>query len=214
MRLLLRKIRYIFGICLLLSLSLPCHAKQTILVLGDSLSAGYGIDANKGWVSIIQKDFAAKNWHTLNASVSGETTTGGKKRLEKLLLEHNPSIVIIELGGNDGLRGQSLQIMRANLQTMIDLTKTKNITTILVGIQIPPNYGTRYAQDFYKTYHELAMENQLIEVPFLLEGVATQANLMQADAIHPNELAQPIIANLMKPYIEKAIKQATQKFKN
>lgn len=200
------KYQWLYLLTTLVFCSLNAQASdKTILVMGDSLSAGYGIDLNKGWVAQLQQHLAKRQWQVINASVSGETTTGGRKRLDKLLDEHKPAVVIVELGGNDGLRGQPLNIMRDNLQGMIDKIKTKGGRPVLVGMKIPPNYGTRYSQDFFDSYGKLAEKNNLILIPFLLEGVATQAELMQADRIHPNEAAQKKLLENALPWIEKAI---------
>lgn len=192
------------GLMLLYSLA---HANQTnILVMGDSLSAGYGINIEKGWVNLLQQELAKKSrGNIINASVSGETSSGGVSRLPSLLNTHKPAIVIIELGGNDGLRGQPLKLMQENLQTMITASKNAGAKVLLVGMQIPTNYGQRYTTQFRETFASLAEKNQIPLVPFLLEGVATKNNLMQNDGIHPNADAQPIIVNNVRPFIEKML---------
>lgn len=192
------------GLMLLYSLA---HANQTnILVMGDSLSAGYGINVEKGWVNLLQQELAKKSrGNIINASVSGETSSGGVSRLPSLLNTHKPAIVIIELGGNDGLRGQPLKLMQENLQTMITASKNAGAKVLLVGMQIPTNYGQRYTTQFRETFASLAEKNQIPLVPFLLEGVATQSHLMQNDGIHPNVDAQPIIVNNVRPFIEKML---------
>lgn len=192
------------GLMLLYSLA---HANQiNILVMGDSLSAGYGINVEKGWVNLLQQELAKKSrGNIINASVSGETSSGGVSRLPSLLNTHKPAIVIIELGGNDGLRGQPLKLMQENLQTMITASKNAGAKVLLVGMQIPTNYGQRYTTQFRETFASLAEKNQIPLVPFLLEGVATKNNLMQNDGIHPNADAQPIIVNNVRPFIEKML---------
>lgn len=183
------------------------HANETrILVLGDSLSAGYGINVEKGWVALLQQELTKKNSiKIINASVSGETTTGGKARLPQLLKSHQPQIVILELGGNDGLRGQPIGMIKKNLNEMIKMIDKTGAKTLLVGIQIPPNYGERYTQSFVAIYAQLADEYELPLVPFLLEGVATHTELMQNDGIHPTEAAQPkVLANVL-PHLEKML---------
>jgi len=173
-----------------------------IMVMGDSLSAGYGIKLDEGWVSLLQKELAKKNKATIvNASVSGETTSGGLTRLPALLSQHKPDIVILELGGNDGLRGHPLKIMRENLQAMIDLGKSKGATIVLVGMQIPTNYGARYTTQFKEVYPELAEKNKIALVPFLLEGVAMHSELIQNDGIHPTAEAQPAIVKNVMPVL-------------
>lgn len=166
----------------------------TVLVMGDSLSAGYGINEQQGWVYLMQQDLAKKQLaNVVNASVSGETSSGGLTRLPALLSKHKPEIVIIELGGNDGLRGQPLKIMQENLQTMIDASQTAGAKVILAGMQIPTNYGPRYTKEFKATYPALAEKNKAALIPFLLEDVAGHADLIQKDGIHPTAEAQPII---------------------
>jgi len=183
------------------------NAKElTVLVVGDSLSAGYGIDIKQGWVALLETEMAAKyqlKW--INASVSGETTSGGKARLDQLLQEHQPEYVILELGGNDGLRGQPLNLIRNNLQSMIDTIQLNHAKILLVGMQIPPNYGTRYTASFSKIYQELAEKNKILLVPFLLEGIAAKPELMQNDGIHPTAEGQPLVMENVKEYVEKLL---------
>lgn len=178
-----------------------------ILVMGDSLSAGYGIDVQKGWVALLDAELAKKySTKIINASVSGETTSGGKARLDQLLKTHQPQIVILELGGNDGLRGQPISMIKKNLQIMITQIQSYQAKVLLVGMQIPPNYGERYTKSFAAIYGQLAEENKLILVPFLLESVATHPELMQADGIHPTEAAQPQLMQNVLPFIEPILK--------
>lgn len=179
-----------------------------ILVLGDSLSAGYGIDIQQGWVSLLQKELAKTHKvQVINASVSGETSSGGKTRLPALLTEHKPDVVILELGGNDGLRGQPLKLLEKNLQTMIDASKNSGAKVILAGMQIPPNYGPRYSSEFKTLYTNLAEKNEAGLIPFLLEGIGGKAELMQRDGIHPTAEAQSIITNNVLPEIKKYLRQ-------
>lgn len=196
---------YFFLLTLLLTGSVS--AKETsVLVMGDSLSAGYGIDISQGWVALLETEMAAKHqlkW--INASVSGETTSGGKARLDQLLKTHQPDYVILELGGNDGLRGQPLNLIRNNLQSMIDSIHQQDAKILLLGMQIPPNYGERYTQSFAKIYSELAEKNNLLLVPFLLEGVATNPTLMQNDGIHPTAEGQPLVMENVRDYFEKLL---------
>jgi acyl-CoA thioesterase-1 len=181
-------------------------AKTTkILVMGDSLSAGYGINLEEGWVHLLEKDLAGKT-QFINASVSGETTTGGLTRLPALLKTHHPAIIILELGGNDGLRGQPLKVMQDNLQSMIDASRAAGASVLLVGMQIPTNYGPRYTKQFRETFPALAEKNKLVLVPFLLEGVAGNKELIQSDQIHPVASAQPQLARNVKPYLEQMLK--------
>jgi acyl-CoA thioesterase I len=177
-----------------------------IMVMGDSLSAGYGIDVNQGWVSLLEKELT-KNYSVqiINASVSGETSSGGNNRLPALLKEHQPNIVILELGGNDALRGQPLKLLEKNLQLMIDDCKRIDAKIVLAGMQIPPNYGARYSNQFKALYPQLAEKNQLALIPFLLEGVGGNSNLIQRDGIHPTAEAQPLIVNNALPVLEKIL---------
>jgi acyl-CoA thioesterase-1 len=168
----------------------------TILVFGDSISAGYGLaHADEGWVGALQTTLKGLGYgyQVVNASVSGETTAGGLERLPRALALHHPAIVILELGGNDGLRALPLPEMRDNLAQMIDLCRRADAKVLLLGIRIPPNYGPQYTEQFAAVYGELARRDHLDWVPFLLDGVALHPDLMQADGIHPNERGQPIL---------------------
>lgn len=196
---------YFFLLTLLLTGSVSAKESR-VLVMGDSLSAGYGIDIKQGWVALLETEMTAKHqlkW--INASVSGETTSGGKARLDQLLKTHQPDYVILELGGNDGLRGQPLNLIRNNLQSMIDSIHQQEAKILLLGMQIPPNYGERYTQSFAKIYSELAEKNHLLLVPFLLEGVATNPSLMQNDGIHPTAEGQPLVMENVRGYFEKLL---------
>lgn len=166
---------------------------STLLVLGDSLSAGHGLTLDRGWVELLRQRLAAEAFpvEVINASISGETTDGGLRRLPDLLDRHTPSLVIIELGANDGLRGFALDSIRANLTRMVQLVQQRGARPLLVGIRIPPNYGSRYSEPFFIQYQEIAKENSIPLVPFLLEGVAAQPGMMQADGLHPTAAAQP-----------------------
>jgi acyl-CoA thioesterase-1 len=178
--------------------------ETTILVMGDSLSAGYGIDIEKGWVSLLDKALTKENdVRIINASVSGETSSGGNNRLPALLNEHQPDIVILELGGNDALRGQPLKLLEKNLQSMIDASQKSGAKILLTGMQIPPNYGARYSNQFKEP--TLAEKNNLGLVPFLLEGIGGNPELMQRDGIHPTAEAQTIIVNNVQPELEKML---------
>lgn len=177
-----------------------------ILVMGDSLSAAYGIDVQQGWVNLLEQALTKK--HTvqiINASVSGETSSGGNTRLPALLAEHQPDIVILELGGNDGLRGQPLKLLEKNLQLMIDASKASGAKILLAGMQIPPNYGARYSNQFKELYGKLAEKNELELIPFLLEGIGGNETLVQRDGIHPTAEAQPIIVENVLPELEKML---------
>ena len=179
-----------------------------ILVFGDSISAGYGLSrVEQGWVTLLQTRLKDEDYgyNVLNASVSGETTAGGLARLPRALDLHKPKIVILELGGNDGLRALPIAQMRANLVRMVDLASAAGAKVLLLGIRMPPNYGPEYTEQFRSCYSDLARDKKLPLVPFLLNDVAQSPNLMQADGMHPNELGQPkLLANVwpsLKPLL-------------
>lgn len=191
--------------CLLLSLSLPYASaaensqsqQHTILIMGDSISAGYGIDKAQGWVSLLKTRLSSLNTKTqykiVNSSISGETTSGGANRIKSLLKQHKPMIVVLELGGNDGLRGSSIKLLEQNLSFMINESKNVDAHILLLGMQIPPNYGQTYSRLFKDMYPKIAREHNITLLPFLLEGIAGQPEMMQADGIHPTTSAQPIM---------------------
>jgi len=166
-----------------------------ILILGDSLSASFGIDQSKGWVSLLEQKLENNyfNYRIVNASISGETTQGGLQRLPKLLTKYQPQLVIVELGGNDGLRGLNIEMIKSNLQTMISKTANNHADILLIGMRLPPNYGKFYTDSFHQMYVDLGQANKIPVVPFLLEGIATEDNLMQADGIHPRVEAQSLM---------------------
>ena len=170
-------------------------AQPTILVYGDSLSAAYSMPQAKGWVSLLQQRLQEKGYphKVVNASVSGETTSGGLSRLGITLRQHQPDIVLLELGANDGLRGLPLAQMRSNLKTMIKTSQDAGAEVMLLGIMIPPNYGPKYTQEFSRSFGELANEYDLPLVKFLLEGVAGKPELTLDDGLHPSAAAQPRI---------------------
>jgi len=166
-----------------------------LMVFGDSLSAAYGINEEEGWVTLLANKLRNDQWpyRVVNGSISGETTTGGLARLPAMLDSYQPEVVILELGGNDGLRGLPLEILKSNMLIMISLIEEQGAEILLTGIQIPPNYGPRYTEPFYKLYEELAAEKNLALVPFLIEGIPQQPELMQNDGIHPRAEAQYMI---------------------
>ena len=166
---------------------------RNVVVLGDSLSAGYGITVQEGWVNLLAQRIASEGYgyKVVNASVSGETTQGGLARLPRVLQIHKPAVVIIELGGNDGLRGLPLATSRENLRRSIELARGARARVVLVGMMIPPNYGQRYAQEFRDMFTSLATSHSIVLVPFLLDKVALNPGLMQEDGIHPNAKGQP-----------------------
>ena len=168
---------------------------STWLVVGDSLSSAYGIAEETGWVALLRKHMASTdpNIQVVNASISGDTTFGGVERLPNLIKEYAPSMVIIELGGNDGLRGFNLKKTEENLRQMVRLVSQSNAKAVLAGMQIPPNYGPFYSRRFAGLYKKVADSEDAVLVPFLLEGIAEDQSLFLDDGIHPNEKAQPII---------------------
>ena len=188
----------------------PCaySASKSVLVLGDSLSAEYGLSRGSGWVALLQQRMEKEKIDVTltNASISGETTSGGATRLPALLKQH-PSVVMIELGSNDGLRGLSLEAARANLQTMIAAAQNAHAKVVLVGMQLPPNYGPDYTAPFAAMYAKLAKDNKTALVPFLLDGIANKPELFQADQLHPIASAEPALVNnvwpILKPLLTK-----------
>jgi acyl-CoA thioesterase-1 len=180
----------------LLAGSMPgWSAESTIVVLGDSLSSGHGLPLGQSWVSMLEDRLKAEGYgyEVVNASIAGDTSSGGLARLPSLLDSHAPAIVIIELGGNDGLRGQPVQSLESNLAAIIELTKNRGAQPVLAGMQIPPNYGPRYTAAFSGIYPELARRFGVPLVDFLLEDVALNAELMQPDGIHPNALGSRVM---------------------
>jgi len=191
------------------------QATHTILVMGDSISAGLGIDPQKGWVALLGKELnqsdalskrRANKIHIVNASISGETTSGGRYRLTQALKKYHPILVIIELGGNDGLRGTPIKSISANLSAMVAASQANGAKVMLLGMRIPPNYGERYTQQFAAIYAELAKTHSTLFVPFLMQDIAGKTGMMQDDGIHPTELAQPLMTELVR-------KQLTAEFK-
>ncbi|MGI9320846.1 MAG: arylesterase [Thiogranum sp.] len=205
-----------FGLIFLLVLvNLPLSASaNTILIVGDSLSAAYGMPVEQGWVRLLQQRLATDYdaYTIVNASISGDTTANARNRLPQALTRHQPAIVVLELGGNDGLRGLSTAEMKGNLAAMIQTVRQHEAEVLLIGVQLPPNYGPRFTQQFHAVYHELAQEYGLALVPSLVDGVGTRTDLMQADGIHPNSKAQPLIVTRvwqqLRPLIDAVQTQA------
>ena len=185
------------------------RAEQVLLVFGDSLSAAYGIPPSQGWVALLGERIARAKlpWRVINASVSGETTSGGLRRLPEDLRRHKPDAVLIALGPNDVLRGQPVANARANLEHMIADVRKARAEPVLVGFMIPPNYGIDYAREFREMYAQLAKKHKLALIPFLLEGFADQRDLFQPDQLHPNSLAQPRILENVWPVLEPVLKK-------
>jgi acyl-CoA thioesterase-1 len=180
-----------------------------ILVVGDSISAGYGLAADEGWVALLQNRLRSQGYgyRVVNASVSGETTTGGLARLPRALSVHRPAIVIIELGGNDGLRGLPLETSRANLERMINLSKGAGARVLLLGMKIPPNYGARYSEGFEKVFRDLARQHKLAFEPFFLSKIALEQGMIQEDGLHPTAKAQPVMLDTMWPALKPLLKR-------
>lgn len=174
---------------------------STLLVLGDSLSAGYGINQENGWVALLDEDLGDEH-RIINGSISGDTTGGGLNRLPRLLEEFSPDFVLLELGGNDGLRGQPLALMKSNLQTMINLVREAGAEPVLFGMRLPPNYGRRYSDAFAAVYPQLSESEKVLLIPFQLEELSITDGMIQEDGLHPTALAQPIIKEVIKGYIE------------
>jgi acyl-CoA thioesterase-1 len=185
-------------------------AQRTVMVFGDSLSAAYGLATSQGWVSLLGERIAREKlaWRVVNASVSGETTAGGLRRLPEDLARHRPSLVVIVLGANDGLRGQPVAAARANLEAMVRLARAARAEPVLVGLMIPPNYGIEYAREFRDLYPQVAGKARVRLVPFLLDGIADRRELFQPDQLHPTAAAQPRILDNVWPALEPLLRQA------
>ncbi|MFQ3230302.1 arylesterase [Reinekea sp.] len=186
----------------LLILFSPISHANTLLVHGDSLSAGYGMSPDRSWVTLLANKLG-DDYKVVNSSISGETSKGGLDRLPGLLNEHQPDMVLIELGANDGLRGYPINQTTANLQKMINLAQAQGARVVLLGIRLPPNFGNRYTEPFFNQYATLAEKNNTGYLPFLLEGVAGFESLMQSDGLHPTAEAQPLILDNVLPFITK-----------
>lgn len=201
--------KYFYYSMILIMLSFTAHSQaKTIMILGDSISAGFGISPEQGWVNLLQKriDSQKPQQHkVINASVSGETTSGAIARLPKLLLVHKPDLIVIELGGNDGLRGQPPQMIQNNLAQLIQLSQKSQAKVILFGMKLPPNYGTAYNSAFENNYKVLSLRYKVTLLPFFMQGVAGRNDLMQSDKIHPNAKAQTILLNNAFPTIKAAL---------
>jgi acyl-CoA thioesterase-1 len=198
------------GLVWLAALSTARAEAPVILVFGDSISAGYGLPrVEQGWVALLQARLRSQGYgyEVVNASVSGETTQGGLARLPRALSLHHPQIVILELGGNDGLRALPITAMRSDLSQMIGLSRAAGAKVLLLGMRIPPNYGPAYADQFAATYSNLAESLRVATVPFLLDGIALNADLMQADGIHPDQAGQPRLLDNVWPALAPLLKK-------
>lgn len=185
----------------LIVLAAPANAQRTIMIFGDSLSAGYGLPQNTGWVTLLQRRLAENGYSytVINASISGETTVGGKNRIERALRRHKPKIVVIELGANDGLRGARIVDIRRNLKAIVEVCRRYRTEVLIVGMRLPPNYGRKYADDFQGVFSDIARQQDTALVPFMLDGFADQRDLFQHDGIHPTRAAQSrVLDNIYK----------------
>ena len=187
----------------------PAFAARTALVFGDSLSAAYGLSPDQGWVHLLDERtrHSGFDWQVVNASISGETTAGGLRRLPGDLKQHKPQLVVIALGANDALRGQPVAGIRANLEKMVRLVRGARAEPVLVGIMIPPNYGIDYAREFGALYPSVARAMKARLVPFLLDGIAEKPELFQADQLHPTAAAQPLILDTVWKSLEPLFKK-------
>lgn len=188
---------------LLISFGRLCLA-DTILVVGDSLSAGYGLPPNAGWVTLLQRRLVedAQKATVINASISGETTGGGRLRIEDLLRRHKPDVVIVELGANDGMRGAEISLVRDNLSAIVDLCHKHGAKAVVVGMRIPPNYGRNYVNRFHAMFAQVADAHGAVLVPFMLAGFADDQSLFQEDGIHPTVDAQHLILENIYPHLK------------
>lgn len=195
---------WLMGGCLALLLITQQAAAQTLLVVGDSISAGLGLDTSLGWISLLDKRLKEQgfDYQVVNASISGDTTAGGLARLPALLSEQKPKLVVIELGGNDGLRGMAPAQLQQNLASMVDQSRQAGAKVILLGMRLPPNYGQRYTDAFAKVFDSVASEQKVPLVPFFLEGVGGVQDMMQADGIHPAVAAQPKLLDNVWPTLK------------
>ncbi|TGN41885.1 arylesterase [Marinobacter confluentis] len=200
-----RRLRSIVFIALMIVFA-PAYASQgTLLIMGDSLSAAYGVQTEEAWVALLRERLDQQDlegWEVINASISGETTDGGLRRLPDLLERHQPDVVMIELGGNDGLRGFPPQVIRQNISKMIEQSQAVNADVVLVGMQIPPNYGERYTSAFANIFPELADRFDTQLVPFFLDGIYDKEGMMQDDDIHPTAEAQGQLLDNVWPVLE------------
>ncbi len=180
-------------LCAACTYAAPAAAARTLLVLGDSLSAGYGLPRDQAWVSLLAGRLKQQriDYTVANASISGETTLGGLRRIDAALAQHKPAIVLIALGANDGLRGQNVDSMRSNLEAMVEACRKAKSRVVLIGMRVPPNYGSDYTDKFHAVYRDIAARHKLPLVPFLLEGFAEKPEWFQSDGIHPAARAQP-----------------------
>ncbi|WP_322873911.1 arylesterase [Marinobacter bohaiensis] len=202
---------YLLTLCSLFTIAVPAGA-STLLIMGDSLSASYGVDTEKAWVSLLRQRLDREGfsqWTVANASISGETTDGGLRRLPGLLEQHEPEVVIIELGGNDGLRGFPPNVTQENLARMTELSQAAGARVLLVGMQMPPNYGERYTRAFAAIYPTIAENSGAELVPFFLDGIYNRDGFMQDDGIHPTAAGQPQLLDNVWPHLHPMLQNTT-----
>lgn len=204
------------AVCVADTESATSHESGRILVLGDSLSAAYNMQTREAWPSLLQNrlDKDGYHWKVFNSSITGDTTESALARLPRLLERHAPGIVVIELGGNDGLRGLSLEVTRGNLASMIEMSQAQGAEVVLAGIRIPPNYGEAYVTRFEAMYPELSEQYQAGLVPFFMEGVALDPALMQSDGIHPSVEAQPVLLDNLWPALKAVLESGESRQKH
>jgi acyl-CoA thioesterase-1 len=209
MRVKVSKLKFSTLLLLVLLAAAPARAEQAVMVFGDSLSAAYGLETSQGWVALLGKRIAGAGlpYRVINASISGETTSGGLRRLPEDLRRHHPDVVLIALGPNDALRGQPVKNARDNLEQLIAEVRRAKAQPVLVGFMIPPNYGIDYAREFHEMYLALAKQQKLPLVPFLLEGIADRPDQFQADQLHPIASAQPRVLDNVWPVLEPVLRK-------
>lgn len=209
-RLLLLGMLIVFALCVPAA---SAAAARTLLVYGDSLSAGYGLAQDKAWVSLLAQRLKQErlDYTVANASISGETTLGGLKRINATLSQYKPTLVLLALGGNDGLRGQSVDTMRNNLEAILDACRKSKSQVVLIGMRLPPNYGSAYADKFHAAYLELAKRHHLPLVPFLMEGFGDKPEWFQADGVHPALRAQPVMLDTVWKTLHPLLMNVTKK---
>lgn len=206
----MKLINYFFIVAIFFALSSAAPAwatSRTILVVGDSISSAYGMAYEKGWVSLLETRLvgSGKDYQIINASITGDVSASGRTRIPKLLARHSPNLVIIELGGNDGLRGLPIKDLKANLESMVVDSLDSGARVLLAGMKILPNYGPGYTHAFEKVYQDLAAKKSIALIPFILEGIGGVADKMQADGIHPNEQSQQIIVDNVWEHLTKLL---------
>jgi acyl-CoA thioesterase-1 len=202
-----------FLFLLLFSAASISHAAATILVFGDSISAGYGLPRDQSWVDLLRARLAREHadYKVINASVTGETTVGGKSRLDATLTQHRPQIVIVELGGNDGLRGTRIETIRDNLTAMIAESRKHKSQVLLVGMRVPPNYGSDYEEKFRRVFEAVAKAQHVPLVPFLFEGFAADRGVFQSDGIHPTAAVQEKMLDNVWPHLRPLLEQPARR---